>query len=135
MLTKTLRASTQAGALTLHLDRQLGRFAERFRHSVHRLALRRRYLADLAVSFPALLYALAVPRRGFHPEPVITRVIAGASLVQLCEQAEVAFWLRKLPPEAFAYHLVRLPDGGVFRREIANRSEERRVGKECRWRG
>jgi hypothetical protein len=51
---------------------------------------------------------------------VIARVIAGASLAQLCKQAEVVFWLRKLPPEAFVRPLPRLPEGNLFHRQIAN---------------
>src|SRR5262249_50764518 len=77
-------------------------------------------LADLAVSFPALLFTLAVPRAGFDPMPGIARVIAGASLATAASDARVPLWLRKLPPEAFVRPLPLLPDGELFRQRIVN---------------
>ncbi|MBO0764269.1 MAG: hypothetical protein J2P50_06750 [Hyphomicrobiaceae bacterium] len=120
MLSNALPARVRDSARTPLLERQLGRFADRYRRSVYQLAGRHPFLADLAASFPALLFALAVPRHRFDPEPVIARAIAGAPLGRLCEAAEVAFWLRKLTPEAFVRPLPKLPDSADFRCRVAN---------------
>ena len=77
-------------------------------------------VADFAVSFPALLFALAVPRPGLDPTCAIARAIAGVSLPDVAAAAGVPLWLRRLPPEAFACPIATLPDGEVFRRHIAN---------------
>jgi len=96
------------------------RFAEPFRPALNRLAARHPRLADLAISFPALLFGLAVPRREFDPEPVIHRVIMGASLAELSGAAGIPLWTRKLHPRAFAAALPALPDTPAFRAQIAN---------------
>jgi len=77
-------------------------------------------LADLALSFPALLFALAVPRRGCDAEPALACVIGGRPLAEAAAAAGVPMWLRKLPPEAFDRPIDPLPDGELFRRQIAN---------------
>jgi hypothetical protein len=102
------------------IEHRLRRYRPRFNKVVCALAGRHARLAELAVSFPALLFALAVPRRGFAPEPVIERAIEGAPLVELGDGAGLPLWLRKLPPEAFVEPLPTLPDGELFRRRIAN---------------
>src|SRR6185436_7217767 len=88
--------------------------------AVRRLALRHSRLADLAVSFPALLGALAVPREGFKPEPVIARIVSGAPLAELARAADVALWLRKLAPPLLPRAIPKLPDSHDFRRQILN---------------
>jgi hypothetical protein len=103
------------------VDRQLARFPKSFRREVEALARLHPSLADLAVSFPALLFALAAPRFGFTPGPVIQRVIDGARLAETAGLAGVPLWMRRLPPEAFVQPLSRrLPDGPLFRRQISN---------------
>jgi hypothetical protein len=82
--------------------------------------MRHSRVADLAVSFPALLFALAVPRSGLDPARAIDRAIEGASLAKVAAAADVPLWLRRLPPEALSRPLGKLPDGEVFRRQIAN---------------
>lgn len=77
-------------------------------------------IADLAASFPALLFALAVPQPGLDSARAIAGAIDGPSLAQVAALAELPLWLRKLPPEAFACPIPRLPDGELFRRQIAN---------------
>jgi hypothetical protein len=74
----------------------------------------------LAVSFPALLVALSVPRRGFNPTPVIAQVIAGAPLAELAKAARIPLWLRKFAPESFARAIPRLPNDPDFCRRIVN---------------
>jgi hypothetical protein len=102
------------------LERRLRRYHHRFQGSVRALAMRHSRIADLAASFPALLFALAVPRPGFDPAHALARVIDGRSLAEAAAAGGVPLWLRKLPPEAFAGPVVRLPDGELFRRQIAN---------------
>jgi hypothetical protein len=98
------------------LERRLRRYDPRFQATVRALAARHSRIADLAVSFPALLFALAVPRRGLDPAPALARVVDGAGLAEAAAAAELPMWTRKLPPEAFARPIARLPDGELFRR-------------------
>ena len=102
------------------VERQLRRYAPRFQGAVRALAMRHPRTADLAASFPALLFALAVPRRGLDPALALALAIEGAALAEVAAAADVPLWLRRLPPEAFAGPIVRLPDGELFRRQIAN---------------
>lgn len=84
------------------------------------LAVRHPHIADLAASFPALLFALAVPRSGLDPARPIADVIDGLPLRKVATAAGVPMWLRKLPPEALVRPIVTLPDGEPFRRQITN---------------
>ena len=84
------------------------------------LAMRHSRIADLALSFPALLFALAVPRRGLDPAPALARVIDGRGLAEVAMAADLPMWLRKVAPEALAGPIQRLPDGELFRRQVAN---------------
>jgi hypothetical protein len=63
---------------------------------------------------------LAVPRPGFDPAPALARVIDGLALADAAAAADMPLWLRKLPPEAFERPIARMPDGELFRRQIAN---------------
>lgn len=102
------------------LERRLRRYHPRFQGAVRTLALRHARIADLAASFPALLFALAVPRPGLDPARAIASVIDGLALAEAAAAADIPLWLRKLSPEAFARPILRLPDGELFRRQIAN---------------
>jgi hypothetical protein len=102
------------------LERRLRRYHPRFRETVRALSMRHSRIADLAASFPALLFALAVPRPGLDPAPALARVIDGLALADAAVAAEVPLWLRKLPAEALVQPIPRLPDGELFRRQIAN---------------
>lgn len=102
------------------LQKQLKRFGRTVRPAVGCLASRHSRLADLAFSFPALLVALAVPRLGFCPAEAIAAVAEGKPLSHIAALANVPLWLRKLPPQAFAGALPKLPDGDLFRRQIGN---------------
>jgi hypothetical protein len=82
--------------------------------------MRHARIADLAKSFPALLFALAVPQPGLDPARALARVIDGRPLADVAAAADVPMWLRRLPPEAFVRPITRLPDGELFRRQIAN---------------
>jgi hypothetical protein len=120
MTSKLLSAPRREAACSDMLERRLRRYHPRFQGAVRVLAMRHSRIADLAASFPALLFALAVPRPGLDPAPALARVINGLALAEVAAAADVPMWLRKLPPEALARPIGRLPDGELFRRQIAN---------------
>jgi hypothetical protein len=101
-------------------ERRLRRYSSRFQSRVRACATRHSRLADLALSFPALLFALAVPRSGFDPDAALACVIDGRPLAEAAAAAGVPMWLRKLPPEAFDRPIDPLPNGELFRRQIGN---------------
>jgi hypothetical protein len=107
-------------ATPVAIERTLARFHQRDRPRLARLAARHPRLADLAATFPGLLFALAVPRRGFDPEHPIDLAIHGAPLKAVAAAARVPMWVRRLQPEAFNAYLGTLPDGEDFRRRISN---------------
>ena len=120
MTSNFLSAPRREAARPDLLERQLRRYHPRFQGAVRGLAMRHSRIADLAVSFPALLFALAVPRRRLDPAPALKRVVDGLGLAEVAAAADVPMWLRKLPPEALARPIARLPDGELFRRQVAN---------------
>lgn len=103
------------------LERALARFRARHRAQISLLAAQHPRLADLAATFPGLLFALSSPSHGLDPRPAIDLAIGGAPLKQVAAAARVPLWVRRLPPEAFDAALDKLPDGDVFRCRIANR--------------
>jgi hypothetical protein len=102
------------------LERQLQRFRPEHRASVQTLALVDDRLADLAISFPALALALAVPRHDLARFFVIDDVIAGRDLKWLAKGARVPLWLRTFPPEMLSAPLPELPSGQAFSKRIVN---------------
>jgi len=102
------------------LERQLKRYCPRFQGAVRTLAAQHVRLADLALSFPTLLFALAAPRRGLDVACAIGHAIEGAPLAQVAVAADVPLWLRRLPPEALSHAVPPLPDSKAFRRRIVN---------------
>jgi hypothetical protein len=102
------------------VERRLQRYCPRFQGAVRALAMRHARIADLAVSFPALLFALAVPRPGLDPARALGLAIEGAALTEVAAAADVPMWLRRLAPEALVGPIMTLPDGDLFRRQIAN---------------
>lgn len=114
------RASAQTAARSTKVERRLARFQPLVQPRVRALADRHPRLADLALSFPALLFGLAVPRAGFDPACAIGRVIDGAPLRDLGVISGVPRWLRCVMPEAFATPIPVLPDDAFFNHQIAN---------------
>ncbi|MCP1830457.1 hypothetical protein J2R76_007157 [Bradyrhizobium sp. USDA 4532] len=102
------------------LEHQLRRYHPHVQGRVRALAMRHTRLADLAASFPALLFALAVPRAGIASARARACVIDGRSLADAAAAAGIPLWLRRLPPEAFTAPITGLPDDELFRRQIAN---------------
>jgi hypothetical protein len=101
-------------------ERKLLEFRPELRGPVKALARRHRNLADLALSFPALLFALAHPRKGFDPEPAIRAVVAGETLGFVSALAGVPRWLRHVEPRVLTAGLPSLPDSAFLRRTIVN---------------
>jgi hypothetical protein len=90
------------------------------------LAARHRYLGDLALTFPGLLFALAASPG--TQRDAIALALCGAPLKHIAAAAGVPLWLRALPPEAFDTPLPELPDSEAFRLRIANlRPRDRRL--------
>jgi hypothetical protein len=102
------------------IERRLRRYAPPLQAAVRAVANRHPRIADLAVSFPALLFALAVPRHDVDPAPALAAAIDGRSLTDVATAADVPSWLRKLPVEALTRPIPRLPDGALLRRQITN---------------
>jgi hypothetical protein len=120
MTSNLLLAPRREAARSDLLERRLRRYHPRFQGAVRALATRHPRIADLAASFPALLFALAVPRPGLNPARALVRVIDGRGLAEVAMAADLPMWLRKLPAEALAGPIQRLPDGELFRRQVAN---------------
>jgi hypothetical protein len=78
-------------------------------------------LEDLAESFPALLFALATGHAtAIQRKRSLELVVAGAPLRDAARALGVAWWLRKLPPQAFAAPLPSLPDDADFALHVGN---------------
>ena len=120
MTSHLLPAPGQVAGRSDLLDRRLRRYHPRVQGTVRALAMRHPRMADLAASFPALLFALAVPPARRDPACAIASVIDGAGLAQAAALADLPMWLRRLPPEAFVRPISHLPDGELFRRQVAN---------------
>lgn len=99
----------------------LDRYPAALRPRVRAAAARHPWIADLALSFPALLVALTRPRRGVDADALAHLITNGAPLATLAHAAGVPLWLRALPPTAFAATPIPLlPDSPDFRRRIGN---------------
>ncbi len=125
MSSQAMRVSPRTGtrdfARAQIIRRELDRFRPEIRPAVIALASRHVRLAELSVSFPALLIALAWPRAGFDPRLEIAHVIAGMPLPLLAARAKLPLWLRRMKPEALIAPLPQLPDSPFIRHRIGNR--------------
>lgn len=110
----------RADHIRARVERHLRRYPAAVQGAVRAAARVHPHVADLAVSFPGLLFAVATAPRGARRERLIAAVLAGEPLAALAARAGLPLWLRKLPPEAFACALPPLPDGPLFRRQIVN---------------
>jgi hypothetical protein len=114
------------------IERQLNRFPKRYRVQISNTAREHQALADLAISFPALLFMIAVPHNTCDTAALKRQVIAGQSLKNLAASARIPLWVRKLQPEAFETHLRKLPNQDVYSRQIQNHLP-RRSRHAARW--
>lgn len=101
-------------------ERRLERFQEPWRHRVCVVANGNVRLLDLALSFPALLFAIAAPRLGVDTAPVIRAIVAGERLKRVAALAQLPMWLRVLPPEAFTAPIPALSDSAEFAKQVVN---------------
>ena len=99
----------------------LEKFCEAYRDPVRQLCAISPTVADLAVSFPGLLFALA---SGYGTPGARDRCLAalheGKPLKDAATVLGFAWWLRRLPAEAFTTPLSTLPDSAEFNRRIVN---------------
>lgn len=98
----------------------VARFHSGTRRAVARLVASHPYVEDLLWSFPAVLHALVTANDPAKREGVLALVKAGAPLASIVRQLGIPGWMRRLPPEAFADQLPRLPDDPAFALQIAN---------------
>jgi hypothetical protein len=102
-------------------EQRLAAFAPEQRALVRQFASRCQALEDLAESFPALLFALATGYATAAQRERATRIVCrGEPLRQAAEALGLAWWLRKLPPQAFIAPLTPLPDDDDFQLRIAS---------------
>ena len=101
-------------------QRRIEAFHPDHRRFVADLTLCAPALEDLADTFPALLFALAT---GYatpqHRERTFELVSAGAPLREAADALGIAWWLRKLPPQAFVTPLPALSTDPDFDFRIA----------------
>lgn len=113
-------AETGAGP-NLAPARHAFRFRPPYRQAIRRLTQGDPRLEDLALSFPALLFAIAT---GYGKpearEAAIDLIDQGASLKLVARALGLPWWTRALPPEAFAEPLHSLVEGAEVQRRIAN---------------
>jgi hypothetical protein len=107
-------AAARSPARERQLLRQLQRFHRRYQKPITLLARQHAAVADLAFSFPAVLFALACPHKGLNRAAVLHAVIAGSPLKTVAQLAGLPFWLKKLPPEAFSAPIGKLPADPAF---------------------
>lgn len=115
-----VRAENQLA--TLHVaEGAVERFNEAYREDIRALTRSSPAIADLALTFPGLLFALA---SGYGSQGArdrcLSAVRAGLPLKQASGILNVPFWLRRLPAEAFTAPLAELPAGGDFAKRIIN---------------
>jgi hypothetical protein len=119
----TARRESAAGAARLRAQRIESCLKSYHRDraaAVRALAGAHPALADLALSFPALLFALARPRDAAAAARARAAVCAGRSLREAAAEIGLPMWLRALPAQAFVEPLGPLPDGPLFARRVAN---------------
>lgn len=97
------------------------RFHEPYRAAVRSLTRTSPAVADLALTFPGLLFALASDygTQGAR-DRCLGSVRAGQTLKQAAATLDFPLWLRRLPAEAFTAPFADLPDSGDFARRIVN---------------
>lgn len=124
MLTQFARAPVSATAPARSnaalLEHRLSKFHAEVQPRVRPLAAEHLWIADLALSFPALLFALARPRHAATADAALRLVKSGAPLATVAQSAGVPLWMRAFPPEAFDTLIPALPDSPSFRRRIVN---------------
>lgn len=101
--------------------RRMQSFHASVRERVEELSSASRAIEDLADSFPALLFALstdyATPARR---RKALSLVMEGAPLRTAADALGIAWWVRRLPAQAFIEPLRTLPDDDAFNERVAS---------------
>jgi hypothetical protein len=103
MRSKAKPSDLSLGTPLAGVDRDIDMLVDRFdaarRRSVRRLVSTSPRLADLAISFPAAVYALA-SRQGAQRrrQKALQLTIEGAPLRDVAVALDLPLWLRRLPP-------------------------------------
>lgn len=109
-----------------HNSRCLLDFHPSWRRRIARLAARAGPVADLADSFPALLFALASGYAGSaQRKRALTHVEAGHSLKTAAQALGLPVWMRRLPAGAFIRPLPDIPGDAEFAVAISSRLPSR----------
>jgi hypothetical protein len=114
------RVTARAEHIRARVERHLRRYPAAVQTAVRAAARLHPHVADLAVSFPALLFAIATTRRDADRARLFAAIVEGEPLARVAALAGIPLWLRKLPPETFTRPIPPLPNGALFRRQIAN---------------
>lgn len=102
------------------------RFPVPVRREVRRLVRSSPRIADLATTFPGLLYVLGQRRGTLETRLSALALIEGGAQLKLVARAlDVPMWLRRLPPEAFVALPVSVCKSEGFGRRIAARLPSR----------
>lgn len=92
-----------------------------FRRKVDELAQQKHCFAELAETFPALLFALATDFGTAEARKrAIAHLEAGSRLREAAKALGVPWWMRKLPPQAFKKRLEQVPDDPLFAKRIVD---------------
>ena len=89
-------------------------------------------LAELSLSFPALLAAVAHPRAGIDRQHVMDMVIEGLPLASVAERAGTPLWLRRMPPQFVVVPVPELADSPFLRPRIVDHFP-RRPHQSAQW--
>ena len=103
------------------LDVQLRRYARSYRRRLRKFAARSREANDLLYTFPAAAFIIG----GGHGNPLhrgnaARALVNGASLRNVSCELDIPFWIRRLPPEAFAETIAHVPCSEAIARKIVN---------------
>ncbi|MEO1207217.1 MAG: hypothetical protein AAFV45_12895 [Pseudomonadota bacterium] len=107
--------------MRLHIARNVraAGFDPEMRCDVADLAAQHPHLADLTLSFPGLLFALASSHgTAAERNQAIALVKAGAPLRVISERLGLPYWLRRVPASAFSFHLAKLPTSPAHSRRL-----------------
>lgn len=101
--------------------RRIEAFPASWRRRIADLASRSPAIEDLADSFPALLFALATGYGTAEQQRrSLSLIAAGAPLRAAADALGIAWWLRKVPPNAFATPLAVFSNDSDFAVRISN---------------
>jgi len=103
------------------LEAQIKRFAKGHQRRLRKLVKTTSRLGDILYSFPGAAFALVSGHADHNRRGEAVRLIKdGQSLKHVARVLDLPWWIRRLPPEAFAGSLDMLPDGEGFNHKVGN---------------